>query len=377
MRPFTDRQYNAVAGLIFILVAVAVVVLGGKIAYGATDPVYHLQGTFSAAGQGLLSGSDVKIHGVNIGKVSSIKLVKGRALIRLTIHKRESVPTAANAVIRPKTLFGEKFVDIEPGPTEATGPFLKDGGTIRKTQGGFEVERILTDLYPILKEIKPEELSTILDTLARSSEGVAPNVNHALHSLSVFANGQANNVAETERFIDDMALLSDTLNQHADEAVALARDAHEALPSINAHAQEFTDVLKNTARLTGDVADVLEHNQPLLNKLVPEGAKTLNTLDAQKQRLPAVVTGLRQFFETLAEAGTGIPFGDGALAKIKLVFPGGCNPLLADCSGDLPPGTTNDPTKTAGARNPSLLGGLRAPSQGGDALRDLVAGLVD
>ncbi len=378
MRPLTDRQYNAVSGVIFILFMVAVVVLGGKLAYGANDPVYHLSGTFSAAGQGMLPGSDVKVHGVNIGTVSSIKLVKGEAVIRLTIKKSETIPVAAEATIRPKTLFGEKFVDIEPGSHEARGPFLHDGGTIKKTLGGFEVERVLTDVYPILKEINPAELGTILNELARGGAGLGPNVNHALQGLSVFAQGQARNVAETQRFIDDMALLTETLDQHADQALALARDAHAALPEINQRSAEFTQVLKNSARLTGDVADILENNQSLLNKLAPEGGKTLAVLDAQKHRLPAVVLGLRRFFETLAEAGTGIPYGDGALAKIKLVFPGSCDPILADCSTDLPGGTTSDPTKPTAAKRPSLLDGLRAPTHGREAVRDLLlAGLVD
>jgi len=376
MKPLTDRQYNAVSGLIFILFMVAVVVLGGKIAYGATDPVYHVSGTFSAAGQGLLPGSDVKVHGVNIGKVSSIKLVKGEALIRLTIKKNESVPVASMATIRAKTLFGEKFVDIDPGPTETKGPFLREGGIIEKTQGGFEVERVLSDVYPILKEINPAELGIILDTLSRGGNGVGSNINHALESLSVFATGQADNAAETKRFIDDMALLSETFAQHADEAVALARDAHAALPEINAHTDEFTALLKDAARLTGDVADVLEANKPLLDKIVPKGGKALSAIDAQKHRLPAVVVGLRQFFQSLAEAGTGVPFGDGALAKIKLVVPGMCAPALMDCSGDLPPGTSADPAKPKSATAPSLLGGLRAPSHGADALRDLIADLV-
>lgn len=372
----SERQNRVMKGLAAVLFFFAFVVLGAKISYGATKPVYHLSGTFTAAGQGLISGSDVKIYGVNVGKVSTVKLVGGKAVIRLTINKKETIPVDAEATIRPKTLFGEKFVDIAPGPNEAKGPFLPNNGVIKKTQGGFEVEQVLTDLYPVLKEIKPEELGIILDTLARGGAGLGPNVNNAIHNLSIFTAGQAGNVAETQRFIDDLANLSDTLATHADEAVDLARDAHAALPEINARADEFTEVLKNSARLTGDLADVLENNTGLLNKLVPEGGKAITVLDALRHRLPATVIGLRQFFQTLAEAGTGVPYGDGGLAKIKLIVGSSCIHALQDCSGDLPTGYSGDPAKTQDARKPSLLGGLRTPSKGQNALRDLIAGLV-
>jgi phospholipid/cholesterol/gamma-HCH transport system substrate-binding protein len=368
----SERSFRVLSGLIAVLLATSTVVLGGKLAYGASNPVYHVTGTFSSAGQGLLPGSDVKIHGVNIGKVSSIKLVDGRARIRLTIKKSETIPVASEAVIRPKTLFGEKFIDVDPGATEATGPFLRDGDTIKKTQGGFEVERVLTDLYPILKEINPEELGTILDELARGGVGVGSNVNHALQSLTVFASGQAKHVGDTQRFLDDLAALSDTLAAHADEAVAATRDAHDVLPSLNAHASEFTDLLRNTSRLSGDLADVLEANKGLLTKAVTQGGKTLDVVDAQKQRLPAVIIGLRQFLQTLAEAGTGVPYGDGALAKIKLVLGGECQQLLADCSDDLPNGYSTDPTKTQSVKAPTLP----VPTKGIAGLRQLLEGLV-
>lgn len=376
MKRISERAYQALSGILFVLIFASAVLLGTKIAYGATNPVYHVEGTFSSAGQGLLSGSDVKIHGVNIGKVSTIKLIDGQARIRLTIKKDETIPVASQAVIRPKTLFGEKFVDIDPGSAEATGPYLRDGDVIKDTLGSFEVERVLTDLYPVLKEIKPADLGIILDTLARGGEGLGTNVNDTLHNLSVFATGQAGNVAETQRFIDDMAALSDTLANHADQVVKGARDAHAALPQINARADEFTALLHSTSRLSGDLADVLEHNTGLLNKFVPNNKRVLDAVSAQKQRLPAVVVALRQFFETLAEAGTGIPYGDGALAKIKFIAGSDCSPSVSDCSGDLPDGFTADPAQPRSARLPSLLGQLRTPSSGSAAVRDLVAGVV-
>ena len=198
------------------------------------------------------------------------------------------------------------------------------------------------------------------------------NVNHALQSLTVFASGQARHVEDTQRFLDDLAALSDTLAAHADEAVAATHDAHDVLPALNSHASDFTNLLRNTSVLSGDLADVLENNKSLLTKIATEGGKTLDVVDAQKQRLPAVVIGLRQFLQTLAEAGTGVPYGDGALAKIKLILGGTCQQAVSDCSGDLPNGYSTDPTKTQSVKAPVL----RAPTKNIAGLRQLLEGLV-
>jgi phospholipid/cholesterol/gamma-HCH transport system substrate-binding protein len=378
----TERTFRVLSGLIAVLLFSSAVLLGAKFAAGATKPVYHVQGTFSAAGQGLLSGSDVKIHGVNVGKVSTIRLVGGRARIRLTIDKAEKIPVDAEAIIRPKTLFGEKFVDIAPGADEATGPFLKDGDTIKHTLGGFEFERVLSDVYPILKSFKPEELGTIISTLARGGEGTGANVNHSFHNLATIASAQADNVKETQQFIDDLAALSDTLAAKADATAQGIHDAHVALPVLNARSAEFTQALSSLSRMTGDVADLLENNKPLLHKLATEGGKPLAAIDAKIGQLPATVTGLRQFFETLAESGIGVPYGNGTVAKVKIIIgDNSCQPALMDCSGDLPKafGSLQRPIAKPGGKGGASIvptGPLQPPTKGVKGLRELLRSLV-
>ena len=374
-----ERLRRALEGIIALLLFAAVVVAGAKLSAGAANPVYHVSGSFSSAGQGLLSGSDVKIHGVNIGKVSTIRLVNGRARIRLTINKAEKIPVDAHALIRPKTLFGEKFVDIDPGTAEATGPFLKDGGVITHTLGGFEFERVLSDAYPILKSFKPEELGTIISTLARGGEGTGANVNHSLQNLAVIATAQAGNVKETQQFVDDLAALSGTLADKADATAQGIHDAHEVLPVLNARSEEFTQALSSLSRLSGDLADVLENNQPLLHKLATEGGKPLEAIDSKIGQLPATLVGLRQFFQTLAESGMGVPYGDGSLAKIKIIVGGNtCQPALMDCSGDLPTGFgANKPLLLKpGAKTGAIVGPLQPPVKGIKGLRALLRSLV-
>src|SRR5438874_551047 len=176
----SERLVRIMTGLITLTLAASLIVFGVLVGAGKLAPKYHISGTFSSAGQGLLPGSDVKVHGINIGQVTGVRLVKGKARVGMKIEKGEKVPADSSATIRPKTLFGEKFVDIDPGPNEARGPFLKSGDVIRKTVGGFELERVLTDLYPILKAIRPEELTVVLDTLAQGGAGLGDRINRQI-----------------------------------------------------------------------------------------------------------------------------------------------------------------------------------------------------
>src|SRR3954462_11711647 len=211
-------------GLIALTLFASLTVFGVYLGAGKLSPKYHLHAKFTAAGQGLQNGSDVKIHGINVGLVTTVKLVNGEAQVNMALHDGEKVPTNASATIRPKTLFGEKFVDIEPGPNEAKGPFLENNGFIKETTGGFELERLLSDAYPILKAVKPGDVTTLLSTLADAGEGLGPSINRQIEAFQKVSDISVAHDADTRQFIDDLSRLSGELADSTPALIAGAKD---------------------------------------------------------------------------------------------------------------------------------------------------------
>jgi phospholipid/cholesterol/gamma-HCH transport system substrate-binding protein len=386
------------AGIISLLVIVGSVYAGVKIrAAGALRPVYHVNASFSAAGQGLQSQSDVKIHGVNIGHVRNVRLQDGRAVVRMDIDKSQHIPVDAKATIRAKTLFGEKFVDVDPGAKEVAGPFLGNNSVIKETVGGFELERILSELYPILQSVKPEELNTVLHTLAAAGEGEGPAINRQLANFSKLAELQARHDADTAQFLDDLALLSDTLANRADDLVQAAKDLNVALPPLNQRADNVTTTLDQLTRLSSDLADLFNANESVFAKIATEGSKPVQVLYNHQRQIGPLLKGMREFFQVLAEVTNHIPKGDGTqYAAVKFIIGEVCPQGRVNCgpnqgSTDTVPtaaakgkGTAKGkapvvPRSPAGLTNP--LGfvtptALPAPASGTEGVSQLVRSLV-
>jgi phospholipid/cholesterol/gamma-HCH transport system substrate-binding protein len=79
----------------------------------------------------LAEQSDVRISGVNVGKVQSIALAPNgkQALATVDIDdKYAPLPESTRAILRTKTLLGETYIELTPGSRE--GPQLADGGTV-------------------------------------------------------------------------------------------------------------------------------------------------------------------------------------------------------------------------------------------------------
>jgi virulence factor Mce-like protein len=363
MAAVTDRRQHVLTGAIAIVLLFAAITVGVKGAFGAFDGGYELVGTFDAAGQGLLSGSDVKVRGVNIGQVRRIELIDGQAEITLRIKDGEDVPDGATATIRPKTLFGEKFVDIDPDTADDGAEILEDGDRITNTQGGFELERVLADTFPLLQAIDEEELMTVISSLAEGADGLGDEINRTIANSDELSQVFAENAANTEQFLEDLALLSQELAGQADTILGLADAANAALPTLNENEDDLVELLQQASRLSSDVADLLEANEPFVRASLIEGSRTIQLLYDERTQVIPLVRGLRQYIETLSSV-VRIPVGDGSLMAAVKGLLGGDACQVVTCAGV-------DASASAGP----APGGSTAPPPSGDPLDEVLPDL--
>ncbi|HMD11669.1 MAG TPA: MlaD family protein, partial [Marmoricola sp.] len=87
------------------------------------------------AGLNLPARADVKVRGEIIGQVTKAESSPDGAVLTLGIQpdKIGAIPENVTASILPKTLFGEKYVNLVI-PDQPSSTALKSGDTIQKTQ---------------------------------------------------------------------------------------------------------------------------------------------------------------------------------------------------------------------------------------------------
>ena len=104
------------------------VTFGGPTPFRAKP--YQIKVPFNEATQ-LAEQSDVRISGVNVGKVQSIALAPNRRQALATVDiedKYAPLPKSSRAILRTKTLLGETYIELTPG--DGAGVQLADGGTL-------------------------------------------------------------------------------------------------------------------------------------------------------------------------------------------------------------------------------------------------------
>ena len=89
-----------------------------------------------ASANGLVPQAEVRVSGVHVGTVLAIDDGNdGGALVRMALQPDIRLRQDTRAVIRPKTLLGEKFVELVR-PQGSDQAYLQSGATIPKAQTG-------------------------------------------------------------------------------------------------------------------------------------------------------------------------------------------------------------------------------------------------
>jgi phospholipid/cholesterol/gamma-HCH transport system substrate-binding protein len=131
------RRSAVFAALAFTLSCIGLIVFvwtqfGGTIPFAPEG--YRLSALFRESGM-LVPGADVRVSGVNVGKVAAISNRGVDSYVTMDIDPQYApLPRDTNAILREKTLLGEGYVQLSAG--DRAGPSFKDGAVIPNSHVG-------------------------------------------------------------------------------------------------------------------------------------------------------------------------------------------------------------------------------------------------
>lgn len=174
---------------------------------------------------GLVANNAVKVAGVEVGRIEKIGVDHDIAVLTLRVDEEIVLHTDATAIVRAKSLLGEKYLQLAPG--ERDSPVLEPGGLIERVETHFEVDQVLNALEPLLGGedsiagmLGPlaERLAALLDD-ATGKDGKPPIITRA----------------DIDTLVDDVKTTSAAVRRMATENEA-----------------DIREIVKSTRELTGD-----------------------------------------------------------------------------------------------------------------------------
>lgn len=292
--PFGKIVKRRLLGLLFLVVIAGLVSLSIAFYNKVFTPTVDVTLKASHTGNELLLDSDVKVRGIIVGSVKAMRANGQYADLTLALSPSDvnKIPANVKAVILPKTLFGEQYVDLR-FPPHPEG-HIHAGAVIPEdhSKGALETQTVLGNLLPLLTAVQPAQLNDTLNAIATALHGRGRELGQTLVHFDQYLKILNPN---TTQMVDDFH----KLGQVALEYNGLAPDIFSSLKNLQVSAktvierrQAFDSLLRTGADNANVLSSFLAANRQRLIDITGQTDKIYGLMARYSSEFPCLLGGI-------------------------------------------------------------------------------------
>ena len=294
---------------------------GGPTPFEAHGYRFHV--VFGTEASQMTPNADVRIAGVSVGRVISVKRAGTGADVLIEVDaKYAPIPKDTRAIVRFKSLLGEAFVAMTPG-TRGTAMLPENGTLDRRNIGDVQqIDQVLGAFDAPTRLAFTQFLrdsAKVLDKRAADVNAALGNLAPTAESAADLLNSLDRQKGSLQQLVRDSGVALRTIGSRGDQLRSLTRAGNQVFSAIAAQNRNLTETVKAfppflrvTRDALRDIDDVALVARPTLRALRPAIPLVKPAL-LEAQRL---APELRKTFDGLDPAITAGARGLPALTKI-------------------------------------------------------------
>jgi virulence factor Mce-like protein len=261
-------------------------------AFTSVVPITLQAGTL---GNQLDPRADVKLRGLLVGEVREVHSDGRKATLDIALKPQyvSYIPADVRARLLPKTLFGEKYVDLVPPARTSERP-IRAGDVITqdRTKVGIEVQQLMNDLLPLLRTVRPGELNATLSAFATALEGRGDRIGDNLTRVEGYLRRLNPHLPSIKEDISRFADVAEVYGDAAPDLMRILRNTVTTSRTIVEKQDQLAAGLRSTAAMAGTANDFLSENGDRLITLGRVSRPTLELFARYSPEYPCLFQGL-------------------------------------------------------------------------------------
>ncbi|MGA5537995.1 MCE family protein [Mycolicibacterium nivoides] len=253
------------------VVLAAAVVCGGYLAVVASDTVTRRQVVaYFENSNGVFVGDDVRIRGVNVGKIESIEPEPTRVKVSFWIDDQYPVPADVYAAILSPTLVSSRAIQLTP--PYAGGETLRDDAVIPETRTAVPIEfdDLRAQLEKLTASLQPNQpggasaLGEFVNTAADNLRGQGPAIRDSIIELSRTVSALGDHSDDMFTSVKNLSMLVSALEGSTDLIVELNRNLASVSGALVDDPGEIANAARDLNAVVGDVQTFVAENRESL-----------------------------------------------------------------------------------------------------------------
>ncbi|MGV0697202.1 MCE family protein [Mycolicibacter sinensis] len=246
------------------------------------------------AGLVMETGAQVKMRGVQVGRVGQIVGGSQPVSLKLEFDPQliRRIPSNVGVRISATTAFGAKFVELvdpdRPSPVPLTA-----GSVLKSENITTEVNTVFQNLVGVIKQVDPVELNAVLSAVADGVGGQGERIGQATtgaHQTLVALNARSHTVHGDWRALKGF---SDTYNAAAEDILRTLSAASTTSATISDNAADLDDLLLNLVGFAHSGIDLIGPNRDNLVRSVNALEPTTSLLLKYDPQLTCTLLGAK------------------------------------------------------------------------------------
>lgn len=255
-------------------------------------PTYTITADFNRAGLNIRAGDEVRVRGFPVGTVERIETDREDFSARYVLRIDDGVRIArgGGAKVVPKTLFGDKYVELEaaaPGTRAmAAGAHIPQA----RTKAVTEFQQVLDRFTPVLQSVDPVALG---GTISAFAEGIGDGVDLGL-TITGFGSTfdeLAGRQADIATLLTHLPGAAQTFAERADDMTAAASNMGDVARMLDATRPALSRFLRENADLLSQAGELLTTERDRIQRVTANGFDVLRMVAARPGAIRGFMAG--------------------------------------------------------------------------------------
>jgi phospholipid/cholesterol/gamma-HCH transport system substrate-binding protein len=267
-RPLRARNpvLVGIVGTAVLIGAVAAVIFLPRVSFLSPNRGYSAD---FAQAAGLSSGDDVRVAGIPVGTVTSVKLDGDVVKVGFTVPKSTHLGSLTSASIEVATLLGTKYVELAPSGTGSLSTSTPI--PLSRTRVPFDLADVTTGLSATVGGLDIPQIRAALRTVSTTFSRTPSAARQALKGLAGIAKVVTSRQAQFQQLLAASRQVTATLAAQRGSLDGLLADADSVLKTVRERRLIIHELLVDSATLGSELSRLINHNRstlgPLLSRL--------------------------------------------------------------------------------------------------------------
>ncbi|MEO9326965.1 MULTISPECIES: MCE family protein [Gordonia] len=294
-RRFAGRRSPVSIGAIGILI----MVMMGLSAFYLTDvPLLGAGARYTAKfteAAGLRPGNEVRVAGVKVGEVDSVKLNGDRVDVTFKVQDTW-IGDQTQASIQIKTILGQKYLALNPRGSKPADPDVP----LTDTVAPYDVIEAFSAAAEQIEDFDNKQLADSMRVLSDAFSGTPANAGPALEGLARLSNTIASRDQEVQKLLDATKQTSKILADRNEEFVRLIGGAGQLLDELNKRQQSISALLASTTSLGDSLSGIVRDNEEQIGPALDALKGVNELLTRQNQNIRDTIKYMAPFYRLYA-----------------------------------------------------------------------------